>query len=375
MSSSLPLHRRVLTNWGALLALALAGTILVAGCGGDEANQTEAGYVLDTSVEDSTIAAIAEVQGFTDTLTYENLQREMNRLTRGRLPMLPDSVQQQVQRMSVVRFLTTAAQIGEAQERGIEVDSAAVSGQLQKLRAQVGSDSLFRARLAQTGMSLSQLRDNIRQQLMVRNLQQALADEVEDPTTEEIETYRNEQAREVRVQQILFEIPPRATPQQRDSVRLRAQQVLDSIRSGTAEFTAMAQRYNQGGGDETGSMGYQTREQMAGPLAQRGQPPSEVPFVQTAFALQDSGDVAAEPVQSRYGYHLIRSTGARTGTLMDTSRARQQLAQQRRQEELRQAVEGLRESVVLRINPERVTADMSQPLNQGGEEDQESSAS
>lgn len=349
-----------------LLAIA-AGALLLAGCGGG-AQETEAGYALGDPVGDSTIAAIAEANGFTDTLTQTGLERNMNQLSQGRLPMLPDSIKEQVERVSVVRFLTTAAQISEARERGLEPDSGAVGQQLRQLRARVGSDSLFRARLAQSGMSMAELRRDIREQLLVRQLQQALAEEAGPPTAEEVQDYRTDQAREVRVQQILFELPPRATPAQRDSVQQRAQAVLDSIQSGTADFGAMAQRYSQGGGDAQGSLGFQTREQMTSTFAPRGQrgqqSPTDVAFVETAFALEDSGAVAGEPVRSRYGYHLIRQTGTRTGTLADSAQAAQQLARERQQESVVEAVEGLREEVTLRVNPERVTADMAQPLEQ-----------
>lgn len=359
---------------GSVVCVLCFSALFLAGCGGEETQETDAGFVLGAPVEDSTIAAIAEVNSFTDTLTYERLQREMNQLTRGQLPMLPDSVQQQVQQVSVMRFLTTASQIAEARERGIEVDSAAVNQQLQRLRMSVGSDSLFQARLAQSGMSLADLRENIREQLLVRNLQETLAEEVEDPSASEVEEYRTDQAREVRVQQILFSIPPGASEAQRDSVKRRAQAVLDSIQSGAADFSTMVQRYGQGGGDEQGSLGYQTREQMAGPFARRGQQPAEVPFVEAAFALQDSGAVAEEPVRTRYGYHIIRQTGARTGELMDSTRAAQQFTMQRRQEAVTEAVEDLRENVTLRINPERVTADMTEVLEEGeGEEQSENS--
>ena len=365
LSSSITRPRALMASsllWGLLVSASL-----LAGCGG-EVQQTDAGYALGEPVEDSTIAAIAEVDGFTDTLSYENLEREMNQLTQGRLPMLPDSVQKQVQRVSVVRFLTTAAQVAEARDRDLQVDSAAVRKQLQQLKARMGSDSLFQARLAQSGMSMVQLRENIRQQLLVRKLQQTLADEAEDPTADEVADFRTDRAREVRVQQILFQVPPQAGQAQRDSVRRRAQAVLDSIQSGTADFATMAQRYGQDNGQ--GTLGYQTRAQMARPFARRGQDPSQVPFVETAFALQDSGDVASEPVRTRYGYHLIRQTGARTGTLMDSTNAAQQLVQQKRQEAVRTTVEGLRENVTLRINPERVTADMTQALDQGQEGEQ-----
>ena len=357
-------HRRV----RALVAgAALVFALLLAGCGGSETQQADAGYTLSENVEDSTIAAIVEAGDFSDTLSYARLQREMNQLTRGRLAMFPDSVQQQVQQAALMRFLDTAAQIAEARERDLQADSAAVNAQLQRLRMRMGGDSLFQARLTQSGLSMAELRENIRQQLLARNLQQELANEAETPTGEEVASYRRDQAREVRVDRILFQLPPRASQAQRDSVQQRARAVLDSIQNDAATFASMAQRYGRGPGAQ---QGYQSRAQLAAPFARRGQPPEQVPFVQAAFALQDSGAVTSEPVRAGPGYYLLRQAGARTGTLMDSARAAQQLTRQRKQEVVTQAVEGLRENVTLRVNPSRITADMSQVMSeeQSGEQ-------
>jgi len=353
--------------------LLLAGAVLLlAGCGGASSNDTEAPYTLGEPVEDSTIAAISEAGDLTDTLTYADFEREMGnlarRLTRRPIGQLPDSVRQQVQRYAVLSFLSRTAQTAEARKRGITPDSGAVAAELAKLRQRAGGDSTLKAQLAQSGMTLKQLRSDIRQQLLSRTFQEQLSQEAPDPSAEEVRQYRRDQAQQVRVQQILFGMPPGAGPAQRDSVQQRAQAVLDSIQGGAASFARMAKRYGQGQGSALELEGYQTREELGSRFAQRGQNPAETPFVETAFALEDSGAVASEPVQTRYGYHLLRKTGARTGTLPDSARAAQQLAQQQRSEYLNERIRSLLGETTLRINPERVTADMTQPLEQQGAE-------
>ena len=353
--------------------LLLAGAVLLlAGCGGASSNDTEAPYTLGEPVEDSTIAAISEAGDLTDTLTYADFEREMGnlarRLTRRPIGQLPDSVRQQVQRYAVLSFLSRTAQTAEARKRGITPDSGAVAAELAKLRRRAGGDSTLKAQLAQSGMTMKQVRSDIRQQVLSRTLQEQLSQEAPDPSAEEVRQYRRDQAQQVRVQQILFGMPPGAGPTQRDSVQQRAQAVLDSIQGGEASFARMAKRYGQGQGSALELEGYQTREELGGRFAQRGQNPAETPFVETAFALEDSGAVASEPVQTRYGYHLLRKTGARTGTLPDSASAAQQLAQQQRAEYLNERIRSLLGETTLRINPERVTADMTQPLEQQGAE-------
>ena len=353
--------------------LLLAGAVLLlTGCGGASSNDTEAPYTLGEPVEDSTIAAISEAGDLTDTLTYADFEREMGslarRLTRRPIGQLPDSVRQQVQRYAVLSFLSRTAQTAEARKRGITPDSGAVAAELAKLRRRAGGDSTLKAQLAQSGMTMKQVRSDIRQQVLSRTLQEQLSQEAPDPSAEEVRQYRRDQAQQVRVQQILFGMPPGAGPTQRDSVQQRAQAVLDSIQGGEASFARMAKRYGQGQGSALELEGYQTREELGSRFAQRGQNPAEAPFVETAFALEDSGAVASEPVQTRYGYHLLRKTGARTGTLPDSARAAQQLAQQQRSEYLNERIRSLLGETTLRINPERVTADMTQPLEQQGAE-------
>lgn len=359
---------------GAFLPVALLAFVLLlaAGCGsgGGEAQQTEAGYSIGEPINgDSTIAAVATAEGgYTDTLSYQRMQQMMNRLARGRLQMLPDSVRQQVQRAALVRFIDMTNQIAQARERNLNADSAAaVQQRIEKLRQRAGGDSLLQARLAKSGMSMAGIRANIRDQLQVLGYQQAVGDEVEPPSAEEVSEYRRDQAREVRVERIRFTAPRGASPAQSDSVQQLARTVLDSIQSGAATFSAMAQRYGEGP-DQPAT--YQTREGLAAPFSRRGQrSPENIPLVERAFALEDSGAVVDEPVQMGSNYFLLQQTGSRVGTLMDSTRAVQELTQQQRSDHLYEQIRGMRENATIRVNPSRVTADMTKPLpNQGGEE-------
>jgi peptidyl-prolyl cis-trans isomerase C len=361
-------RRRASASLGMLL---LAGALLLlTGCGEGGASDSAEGapYTIGEPLSDSTIVAVSQAGDVTDTLTSADFEREMNslsrRLTRRPLARLPDSVRQRVQRYAVLSFLSRTAQTAEAQQRGLSPDSGAVAAELAKLRQRMGGDSTMQARLAQSGMSMKKLRANIQQQLLSRSLQEALSQEAPDPSAEEVQQYRREQAQQVRVEQILFGIPPGAGPGQRDSVQQRAQAVLDSIQSGEADFAQLAARYGRGEGSSLELEGYQTREQLGSQFARRGQNPADATFVQQAFALEDSGAVADEPVRTRYGYHLIRQTGRRTGALPDSAQAAQQLAQQQRSEYLNEQIRALLSEATIRLNPDRVTADMTQPLQQ-----------
>lgn len=356
--------------WAALLAVAVVA-LLIAGCSGNDDDSSSGSdamaYTIGDPVQDSTVAALISIGDETDTLQAGQFRQQMMQRTRGRLSMMNEQQRQQLQRSLLTPLIDFRAQLHEAQERGLTVDTAEVrqivSGRIQQARSQMG-DSTLQAQLARSGITLTELRqrlqDNTRQQLMVRNLRRQFADEVEQPSDQEVADYRREQAREVRLQHIFFEVPPGASQAQRDSIRQQAQAVLDSAKGGTA-FATLASRHSQGGlGGPNGSMGYQTRRQMARPFARTGQSPSNIPFVEAAFALADSGDVVEEPVRSRAGYHLLRKTGERSGQPADSAEARQQLMAERQQEAVQNAIEDLRQNVTLHLNPNLVTADMSQ---------------
>jgi peptidyl-prolyl cis-trans isomerase C len=353
-------------------AFLVAGALLLAGCGGSSSGSGGAPYTIGESISDSTIAAISTSNDLTDTLTYDDLERRMSGMSqRMRQPLssLPDSVRQQIQRNALLSFMSSTAQTAEARERGLTPDSNAVGRQIRRLRQRMGGDSTMRARLSQRGVTMKQLRADIEQYVLSQSLQEELSSEAPAPSAEELRQYRRDKAQQVRLQQILFSVPPRGGPGQRDSVQQRAQAVLDSIQSGAATFAQMAERYGQNSGGALTLEGYQTRAQLGQRFAQRGQQnPSDAPFVQAAFALEDSGAVAEEPVRTRYGYHLVRQTGKRTGPLPDSARAAQELAEQQSSEYLQEQIRALMGESTLRINPDRVTADMTQPLKQDSAE-------
>jgi peptidyl-prolyl cis-trans isomerase C len=81
------------------------------------------------------------------------------------------------------------------------------------------------------------------------------------------------------------------------------------------------------------------------------------PFTEAAFALSDSGDVASEPVRTRFGFHVIRLTNA--GEPMDTTKARQRLMQKRQREAYDNELDKLLEGATVRLNPDIVDAGIS----------------
>lgn len=98
---------------------------------------------------------------------------------------------------------------------------------------------------------------------------------------------------EVHARHILLQLPPDATPRQRDSVNTLAKSLRDQARGG-ADFIALAKKYSQepGADKSGGDLGYFTFEKMV------------APFSKAAFAMKP-GEIS-DVVETTFGLHIIK---------------------------------------------------------------------
>ncbi len=333
------------------LALAMAVFMLI-GCGrasqDDDAPIRPTVYNLGDPVNDPDIAAVVSSEYGADTLTTEFFLRQYN-LILERLPQIgADPGQQEELRRNIVEeFVRRHVVFGVADQEGIQSDSLEVADQMDRLRAQFGSEDEFQDALAANEITEDSLRASIAEDLRQQAVLMHFASSVAAPSDLDIERFRREQAEEIQAQHILFLTQPGLSEDERDDIRSRAEAVRDSARQGV-DFAELAQRHSDdGSAARGGDLGYFRRGMM-------------VPeFEDAAFALSDSGDVTRDLVETQYGYHIIRLTGRRTGEVMDTSLARQGLEMQRRQREVQNRVQTLTEGAELRVNPEVVQAEIN----------------
>ena len=346
-----------------LPVLVLLVFFLVA-CGGEE----EAGdFVMGEPLEDSTLAILVSSDFGGDTLTTTAFRAGLGRMMQQYGPMLnrlPEDEREQrredLRRRLAENFVMSHLVQGKIEELGIEpdIDSAAVAQQVSRQMGMMQQLENFDQMLAQRNLTEESLRgllqQRIRAQMRVRSQQQILLDsltqDIEEPTPTTIDTFiQNRRNEQVRAQHILFTLPSDTTEAYTDSVRAVASAILDSAQAG-ADFGALAQNYSEGpSGPRGGDLGYFNREDMVDP------------FAEAAFALQDSGDVADELVRSRFGFHIIRLTGRRLAPPMDTTQAKQLIAQRRRQEVVEEALDELRSQATIRVNEDVVQADLNAP--------------
>lgn len=353
-----------------VLLIALCFTVV--GCQGNSNDDGDDGpaYEVGEPVTDSTVALIVTSEFGTDTLQASAYRQQYDRSLQQYGPMMAqlpgeqqDQRRKQLRRRLIDGFIMNHVAQGQLNAMNFEpeVDTAQVMQQVEARIEQLQQRPNFEQALEQQGLTL----DSVRAQLMGGMMQQAMqaqkrerlmeyfTESVGEVTSTQIDTFReNRRQEEVRAQHILFSTDESMSETQLDSVQQEAQAVLQQVNEG-GDFGELAREYSQGpSSSRGGDLGWFSRERMV------------EPFADAAFALADSGDVASEPVKTRFGYHLIRLTGRRTSPPMDSTRAAGMLAQQMEQEAVEEGLRELEGKATVRPNPSVIQVDLSEPRTQ-----------
>ncbi len=327
-----------------LFGFSLLGIALfLAGCGGSGSEGDEgAPYQVGEPLSDSTIALVVSSQYGSDTLSAQQYQRQ----TKMRMQRLspdersPDTVQS-IHETLARGFAQNHVMRERAQTQDFDVDSAQVSQRLQQITKQYQSEAQLKKQLAQNNMTLDSLRSLIAERLQTQQLQQQMAESAEEPSSAEVEEY-SKANRRIRAQHILLRADQNASESKVDSARQAATALIDSAEAGT-DFSGLARRHSEGpSASQGGDLGFFTEDQMVDE------------FSEAAFALADSGDIAPEPVRTRFGFHVIRLTNP--GEPLDTTKARQQMMQERQKQAVQDQVDELLQDVTVRAHPDVVQA-------------------
>ena len=331
-----------------LSASVLAVAVLLTGCGGSGSSGggSEVPYQVGDVLSDTTLAVVVSSEYGTDTVQARQYRRQSQMRIQKLSPdqRTPDTLQA-IHRDLVRRIVGGHMMRGKAQSEDLPVDSARVESRLQRIKQRYQSEAQLKKQLAQNNMTMDSLRSYIADQLKTQALQQQMAEKAEAPSTSEVEDY-SKKNRRIRAQHILLRAGQDAPPPKVDSARQAAAALIDSAEAGV-DFAALARRHSEGpSASQGGDLGFFTKGQMV------------EPFSEAAFALADSGDVAPDPVRTRFGFHVIRLTNA--GEPMDTSKARQQMMQERKKQTFDEELEKLMANATVRVNPDVVEAGLSQ---------------
>ena len=187
----------------------------------------------------------------------------------------------------------------ESRARKIDVDEATVEAQMGQIRGSFPTDQAFQQGMAAQGLTLDQVRQQTRTNLLVQKVIDAeVASKIVVQDAEVSAFYqqnldRFKQGDTVHASHILIGLPQNATPQQKSEAKTKAQAVLKQVRGG-GDFAAVARAESQdpGSAQNGGDLGFFPKGQMT---------PA---FEEAAFKTRPG---AISPiVETPFGFHIIK---------------------------------------------------------------------
>ncbi len=272
-------------------------------------------------------------------------------LTRGNVPpdFLGDSVKVAgLRRQLLDRLIAQRLLVLDATARQIAVDTAGVNAEFRQLRDQFPSDSLYRAQLADAGLTEAGLKEEIRKGQMLNKLR----DTVILPTVPPVSAADRDSAlnaaratlagqEEVRARHILILADEGASASDVAKAEAKTKALRAKAVRPRADFAALAKANSQdpGSAENGGDLGWFGRGAM-------------VPeFEQAAFALKP-GEISPV-IRSPYGFHIIKLDDRRTKQLstQDSLAAMGNLENRNRGLRFNSYLDSLRGAHQVRINP------------------------
>jgi peptidyl-prolyl cis-trans isomerase SurA len=210
-------------------------------------------------------------------------------------PPAPDVLDKQL----LDRLITERAIMQFAKENGVKVDDTQVERAILRIAQdnKLAPDD-FRVALKKEGIEYEKYREDIRKEIVIQRLRDREVDSRVTVSDSEVEAFiasQNTQAGsdvEYRISHILVVVPERASPEQIDAKRRRAEEALKQVRDGT-DFAQVAAGYSDAPDAlQGGSLGWR--------------PAARLPnvFVESAKTMKP-GDVSTV-LRSATGFHVIK---------------------------------------------------------------------
>ncbi|MFN2340175.1 MAG: peptidyl-prolyl cis-trans isomerase [Halanaerobium sp.] len=255
------------------------------------------------------------------------------------------NVVEEFRKMKLEQLITNELLVQEAKDRGLEVSNDEMNNifdqQINALKQQnnLNDEQLEQAIQQQGFESMQQYKDmffeNNMNGFLVNKLREEVINEVNISDEEAKEFYDNnsqqfETSEQKRVSHILFD------------EQAKAEEVLAEINNG-ADFAEMAREHSTGPTAENGGdLGFITENEQG----------LDRTFRDAAIKL-NVGEVSTEPVETQFGFHLIKVTDTREAGVRDFEEVKSQIKSQMRSQKQNQAfqefVEGLREEAEIDI--------------------------
>jgi foldase protein PrsA len=234
-----------------------------------------------------------------------------------------------------------------AQSKGINISDADIQKQIDQLKSDFKDQSQFDQALKSAGMTLDQLKSQIKNQLVTQKLVETLAAN-QTVSDADIQAYYDKNKTQFfqkpakRASHILFNTADKAT----------ATKVLAQLKAGTITFAAAAKKYSidTATASKGGDLGWPTQ--------------AYLPEFQTALDKLSKGQMSGI-VPSAVGLHIIEVIDVRGGTQQTLAEVKSQIqqiiVQQRRSDAYQQFLNDLRKNAKI----EYVEADLKPAANAG----------
>jgi len=211
-----------------------------------------------------------------------------------------------LERQVLERMIVDRAQLQLARETGVRVDDATVNATLGRIAESNGlSVQTLRQRLETDGVSFTQFRDDIRQDIILNRLREREVDSRIQISDSELENFIAAQAgvaadsEEVNLAQILLRVPENSAGDRIDSTRKRADELMQQIKTG-ADFARVAASFsNAPEALQGGELGWRNLDRLP------------TLFIDAIKGLK-YGDVSPI-IRSPNGFHILKVLGRRNG--------------------------------------------------------------
>ena len=296
-----------------LCVLMLAGTVGLTGCWGSK----------DVAAKvNGQVITVTELNAQLDQLKKQYPQMFTGTDAEGRLL---DFKQRLIENLINQALIEQAAK-----QKGINVSDADIQKQIDQLKSGFKDQSQFDQALKSAGMTVDQLKTQIRNQLVTQKLVESLASN-QAVSDADIQAYYDKNKSQFfqkpakRASHILFKATDKAV----------ATKVLGELKAGTTTFSSAAKQYSidTATASKGGDLGWPTQ--------------AFVPEFQAALDKLKKGQLSGL-VQSPYGYHIIEVTDERGGSQQSLSAVKSQIQQiiiqQRRSDAYQQFLNDLRKN-------------------------------
>lgn len=322
----------------------LSGLVaLGVGCGSESGESQEAPPI-------STSEAAAVVNG--EIIPLQQATKIAGNFAKDGVPPDPaaqgDTPAEKLYYTAVLRLVEQALVTAAAEEQGLVVTDQELDTSMDQLKLMAGGDDLFQQLLQERDITLEDIRRDMRSNLIMKQYFDLVVNLDTPVTDEEVAEYfeKNKDVfgpqREVRSRHVLIMTKPDMDDHQRADAKTKAQDVLIQARAG-ADLAELARLYSDdpSGPENGGDLGWFRRGDMV------------AAFDSVAFNLEP-GELSGI-VQTQFGYHVIKVEDSRVteGRSLDEVREqiRNQISQERAQDQFRQAITNLRLEADVEITP------------------------